>query len=122
MRTLLVSRNSKIVTFAALAAIFVSIAAPEIASQTPSSAPASQPGAPRLTSEQRREFALLQQKVMGDAEYSAAVKRAIEAQKVADSLFFAKMAKSASPELQGYIKFLQQARSASHTQPKVDSP
>jgi hypothetical protein len=54
---------------------------------------------------------------MLDAEYQAAVKRAIEAQRAADSLFFAKMTKAASPELQGYIKFLQQSRSAATPSP-----
>lgn len=66
--------------------------------------------APTLSPEQRREFAALQQSIMGDAEYAAAVKRAVEAQRAADALFFSKMAKAAKPELQAYIKFLQQAR------------
>jgi len=83
-------------------------------SQTPISAPNSAPtpvSEPKLTPEQRRDFAELQKNIMADPEYTAAVKRAIEAQKIADSVFFAKMAKSAPPSLQEYIKFLAQARS-----------
>jgi hypothetical protein len=100
-----------------LATFLAAIAMPEAVSQTPSDGSPAVAAAPKLTTEQRREFAQLQEKLMLDAEYQAAVKRAIEAQRAADSLFFAKMTKAASPELQGYIKFLQQSRSAATPSP-----
>jgi len=95
--------------------LLATIALDQSFGQPPASAPATPAPAPKLTPEQRREFALLQQQIMADAEYNAAVKRAVEAQRAADDLFFAKMAKAAKPELQSYLKFLKEARSPGST-------
>lgn len=105
------------VTTTMLAIFLAAIAISASAGQTPAEASPAPAAAPTLTPEQRREFAQLQEKLAGDAEYQAAVKRAIEAQRAADNLFFAKMTKAASPELQGYIKFLQQSRAAATPSP-----
>jgi ribosomal protein S30 len=71
---------------------------------------------PRLTAKQRQAYAAARERVMEDAEYKAAVQRAVDAQRAADNLFFAKMTKAAGPELQDYIKFLQQSRSSKGSQ------
>jgi hypothetical protein len=102
---------------ALLAICLAAMAISKSASQTPSDGASAPAAAPTLTPEQRREFAQLQEKLTGDAEYQAAVKRAIEAQRAADNLFFAKMTKAAGPELQAYIKFLQQSRAAATPSP-----
>jgi hypothetical protein len=68
--------------------------------------------APRLTPEQRQEYARAQELVSQDNEYKAAVQRAIEAQKIADRIFFTKMLRAA-PELREYITYLQTARGLS---------
>jgi len=64
---------------------------------------------PKLTAEQRQAYATARDRVMEDAEYRAAVQRAIEAQRVADRLFFSKLLKAA-PELRDYIVYLRSAR------------
>jgi hypothetical protein len=61
------------------------------------------------TAEQRRELLRAQEKVMEDAEYKAALQRAIEAQRAADRLFFTKLLRAA-PDLRDYILDLQRAR------------
>jgi hypothetical protein len=114
MTNLPLSVAGKLLLIVASLAILATFAPDHSAAQSPAGAPAA--SAPKLTPEQRREFAALQESVMADAEYSAAVKRAIEAQKAADSLFFAKMLRVAKPEMQAYIKFLQQARLSAGSQ------
>ena len=110
MTNLPLSVAGKLLLIVASLAILATFAPDHSAAQSPAGAPAASTPAPKLTPEQRREFAALQESVMADAEYNAAVKRAIEAQKAADSLFFAKMLRVAKPEMQAYIKFLQRAR------------
>lgn len=85
------------------------------AAQTPTSpgaltAPVATPTkAPKLTPEQRQEYARAKQSVITDAEYTAAVTKAIEAQKAADRMFFSKLIKAA-PDLRDYISYLRSAR------------
>lgn len=112
MKILLLPRSLLPAASAMFTISFLAFLVPNSASQAPAEAPPSRVAPPRITSEQRREFAEIQERLMADAEYKAAVNRAIEAQRAADNLFFTKMAKAASPELQGYIKFLQQSRAS----------
>lgn len=75
------------------------------------SAVAQQPAAsPTPDAEQVRtmkvKYAAARAKVQADAEYQAAVKRAEEARRAAEAMFFAKMRK-ADPELKSYLDRLE---------------
>jgi len=72
----------------------------------------------KLTPDQRQAYAAARDRVLEDAEYKAAVQRAIEAQKAADRTFFNKLLRAA-PDLREYILQLQKARGLG---PAADQP
>lgn len=84
-----------------------------VVAQQPAATPAAQDA--EQVRAMKIKYAAARTRVQADAEYQAAVKRAEEARRAAEAMFFAKMRK-ADPELKSYLDRLegkQPARGAS---------
>lgn len=91
------------------------------AQEVPAASSQPKPEVPKLSSEMRVRYAAAQTRIQQDPEFLTAVKRAEEARRVADRIFFEKL-RRAEPELKSFVDYLEQARASSQAQASSVAP